>query len=81
MKYTTNTKRNIGQTAIEYLVLLSAVVAIVLIGFNTYIPRINTSSNVFFNRTAVGIYGDPNRCGDGVQGKFETFANCPVPGF
>ena len=70
-----------AQTAVEYVLLLTTVVAIVLVGFKLYLPRINESSNVYFNRVAVGILGEPNRCGDGIKGKFETTSNCPVPGF
>jgi len=49
----------------EYLLLLTSVVAIVLVGFRVYLPRIQESSNLFYNRAAYGIYGAPNRCGDG----------------
>jgi len=61
------------------MLLLAAVVGIVLVGFKIYLPSINESTNVYFNRVAVGIYGEPNRCGDGVcNAPFETGINCCV---
>jgi len=71
-------KEKKAQTAVEYMLLLAAVVAIVLVGFKVYLPSINESTNVYFNRAAVGIYGEPNRCGDGVVGFFETVENCCI---
>lgn len=70
-----------GQSAIEYMMLLAAVVAIVLAGFKDYLPRFYEASNVYFNRVGVGIYGDPPRCGDGCCGAVRFFGNasetCP----
>jgi Flp pilus assembly pilin Flp len=55
-----------GQTAIEYMLILSAVSAIVLVGFRTYLTTVNKSSKLYFNRAATGVMGKPNPCGDGV---------------
>jgi len=68
-----------AQTAVEYLILMAAVVAVVLIGFKQYLPKVYDASNVFFNRAAVGIYGEPNSCGDGTcDWDFEGCESCPT---
>lgn len=54
-----------GQTAVEYMLLLAVVTAIILIAFKTLLPRAHDASNLFYNRTTVGILGKPNPCGDG----------------
>jgi len=63
-----------GQSAIEYLILLATVVAIVLVGFRNYMPRFREASNTYFNRAGSAIYGDASRCGDGCCGM-----SCPSP--
>lgn len=65
-----------GQAAVEYMILFAAVVAIVLVAFNTGLPRTQQAGNTFYQRTAVGIYGEPNPCGDQVCGPFEDFEKC-----
>ncbi len=65
-------KQEIGQVAVEYMLLLMAVVTIVLIGFKTYLPQSRTATNQYFNRLAEGIMGTPNPCGDGVCDVFES---------
>lgn len=68
-----------GQTAIEYMLLLGVVVALVLIAFRTSLPRMRVSANAYFNRAAIGILGKPNPCGDGVcDSDFENRDKCPV---
>ena len=68
-----------AQTAIEYMLLLGVVVALVLISLKTYLPRMRTSANTYFNRTAIGILGKPNPCGDGYcDPNFEDSAKCCV---
>jgi Flp pilus assembly pilin Flp len=67
-----------GQTAIEYMLLFGTVVAIVLIGFKTYVPRMREAANVYFDRAAVGIMGEPSPCGDGTCTAGESVANCPT---
>ena len=59
-----------GQTAVEYLLILGAVMIIVLIGLRTYLPRAWQASDLFFNRAGRGVLGPPSRCGDG---------NCEFP--
>jgi len=83
-------KQSIGmnskaQTAVEYMLLLAAVVSIVLIGFKTYLPSFQLTSNYYFNQVGIGVLGEPNKCGDGdcdpglVPGfPFENCEKCPV---
>lgn len=67
-----------GQTAIEYMILLGVVVALVLIAFKTQLPRMEASANIYFNRAMLGIIGDPNPCGDGFCcSPFEDSDRCP----
>ena len=67
-----------AQTALEYLLLLMAVAAIILIGFKTYMPAIQETANVFYNRAAPAILGKPSRCGDGICSSYEEHkATCP----
>ena len=67
-----------AQTAIEYMLLLGVVAAIVLIGMRTLLPRAGAASNVYFNSVAVGIMGKPNLCGNGNPDPFETLNNCCI---
>jgi len=48
-----------GQTAIEYMLLLSAVVVVVLVAMRTILPNTVAYSNIYFNRVAYGIMGEP----------------------
>lgn len=71
-----NTK---AQAAIEYMLLLAVVVAIVLVGFRTLLKRSHSASNVFFNNVSTGIMGKPNRCGDKIcDSPWETNDNCCI---
>ena len=54
-----------GQTAIEYLLLLATTVAIVLLAFNVKLLNVHNATELFFNRSAAGIMGSQNPCGDG----------------
>ena len=67
-----------GQAMVEYILLLAAVVAIVLVGFKTYLPRTYNASSVYFNKTQGAILGEPNPCGDGCKSAFETCETCPM---
>ena len=68
-----------AQTAVEYLLLLMVVVAIVLVAFRSSIPRARGAAGLFFNRATVGIIGKPNRCGDGLcDNRFEGANKCCV---
>lgn len=68
-----------GQTAIEYMLLFGTVVAVVLIGFKTYVPQMREAANIYFDRAAVGIMGVPAPCGDGsCDGPGENGSNCPT---
>jgi len=46
-----------AQSIVEYLLLLTAVVAVVLIGFKQLVPKVQTSSEGFYNKAAIGIMG------------------------
>jgi len=70
-----NTK---AQTAVEYMLLLAAVVSIVLIGFKNYLPSFQETSNYYFDQVGIGVLGEPNRCGDGTCSSFEDSEKCPV---
>ena len=72
-------KEKKAQTAIEYMILLGAVVAIALVGIRTFLPSFQESANLYFNRASYGIMGDPPRCGDGVcrPMPFESCQKCP----
>ncbi|MCD4780189.1 MAG: hypothetical protein K8S27_06550 [Candidatus Omnitrophica bacterium] len=72
-----------GQTAVEYMLLLAVVVAIVLTSFKLTIPRAYNYVNEYFNNVAPGILGRAPRCGDGIcdnarNPPFETCEKCPV---
>ena len=73
-------KRKEAQTTVEYLLLLTTVVTIVLVGIRVYLPRFQETSNIYFNRVAVGIMGNPPRCGDGEcrPEPFESCEKCPT---
>lgn len=67
-----------AQTAIEYMLLVGVVVALVLVAFKVYLPGTRISANTYFNRAFIGIVGEPNPCGDGYCcGFFEDLEGCP----
>jgi len=72
-------KEKTAQTAIEYLLLLTTVAAIVLVGFGTYLPRFQETTNIYFNRVARGVLGEPPHCGDSNCQRqwFEDCERCP----
>ena len=55
-----------AQTAIEVLFLYAVVVAIVLVGYHTYLPRVKNASEAYFTNSVNTIVGKANSCGDGV---------------
>lgn len=71
-------KERKAQIAIEYLILLTTVVAIVLIGFKTYLPGFEETANVYYNRVVPGILGDPPKCGDGNCEGAERCHSCSI---
>jgi hypothetical protein len=54
-----------AQTALEYLLILGTVMVIVLTGWKVFLPRVQNSSDLYFNRVNYGIAGKGPRCGDG----------------
>jgi len=48
-----------AQSTVEYLILLGAVTAVILVGFNRFILRSQEQANIFFNKAAGDIMGDP----------------------
>ena len=48
-----------AQAAMEYLLLLGAVVVIVLLAFNTLIPQHQRQAEGYFNVVTRGILGEP----------------------
>ena len=67
-----------GQTAIEYMLLVGVVVALVLVALKTNLPRTQSSANAYFDRVVDSMVGRPNPCGDGYCClPFETVELCP----
>jgi Flp pilus assembly pilin Flp len=66
-----------GQAAIEYMLLLALVVAVVFIAVVRFLPRTYNATNGYITNTALGILGEPNRCGNGLCDRFENNSNCP----
>lgn len=62
MKYRVGHTRQNAQTAIEYMLLLAVVTAIVLVGFKHYVPKSRSATEEFYNKAAIGILGDPPVC-------------------
>lgn len=48
-----------GQTAIEYMVLLTVVAAIVFLGLRNWLGAINETSETYFNEVSEGIMDAP----------------------
>ncbi len=70
-----------GQTAIEYMLLLATVVAIVLLALPTYIPRVSNAANIYFVGAANAMLDVGPSCGDGFCDNthvppFETNERC-----
>ncbi len=51
-------KRRTAQSVVEYLVLLGAVTAIILVGFQAFLTRSRDQANVVFNQTVREIMGN-----------------------
>lgn len=72
-----------GQSAIEYMLLLATVVAIVLLALPSYIPRVSNAANVYFTGAANAMLDVGPSCGDGTCDSahtppFETNERCCV---
>ncbi len=48
-----------GQTAIEYMLLLAVVVAIVITAVPWFFPVTQNAASVYYNRVGLGIVGEP----------------------
>lgn len=74
-----NSTDNDAQMMVEYMLVLMVVVAVVLIGFKTYLPKANEYANTYFEQTTCAIFGEGNPCGDGVcASRWEDCAKCPL---
>ena len=51
-------KRKKAQTAIEYLIVLGVVTAIVLVGFRVYVPLARDDVNRYYLSLLRGVYGN-----------------------
>ena len=51
--------RKTSQTAVEYLLLLAVVVAVVLVGFRNFLPDSQRASERYYNEVTDGLMGDP----------------------
>jgi len=47
-----------AQSMIEYVLLLGATVVVVLLAFKSLLPNVRNSSNIYYNKVAVGVMGD-----------------------
>ena len=66
-----------AQAAIEYMLLLAAVVSIVLVGFKNFLPSFQLTSNYYFNQVGIGVLDEPNRCGDDCCGvRIQAYGGC-----
>ena len=68
--------QNHAQTALEYMLLLMSVVAIVLVGFKTILPSSQQASNFYFDRVAVVIMVKPSICCNGSSDPWEKPDSC-----
>ncbi|MDP2653591.1 MAG: hypothetical protein Q8Q08_06105 [Candidatus Omnitrophota bacterium] len=48
-----------AQSIVEYVILLGTVTAIILLSFQSFMPKAYNQSEYFFNQTARGVMGDP----------------------
>jgi hypothetical protein len=71
-------KSLLGQSGLEYTLLLMVVAAVSLVGFNTYLRSVQKSASLYYNRISTGILGKPNPCGDGICSGGETAGTCCV---
>lgn len=52
-------KHESAQTAVEYMLLLAVVVAIVIMAVPWFFPAAQNASDIYYNRIGIGIVGDP----------------------
>jgi uncharacterized protein (UPF0333 family) len=71
-------KENNAQVAIEYMLLLGVIVAIVLVGFNRWLPRVFNSADSYYNLSTNAIVGKASRCGDTACTAYENNEKCCV---
>jgi len=61
-----------AQVAIEYLLMLAAVVVVVLVGMRTLLPAVQEKSANFFNQASDNIMGNSAAIGSDGFGKART---------
>ena len=77
--------QNQAQSAMEYMLLLSAVAIIVVVGFKSYFPNLQQASNEAHTSFVNAMMGTPPKCGDGVcnydigERHWRCRVDCPNP--
>ncbi len=90
----TRLNRSRGQTALEYLLLLAVVAAVVFAGFKTFVPQTRQATEGYYNQVSRVLQGetpqpvnggwcpaycpDPKACGPAAISKV---CGCPAPAF
>lgn len=52
-----NYKKDLGQTAMEYLLILGVMTAIALVAFRTMLPVARQETNLYFNAVTTNLLG------------------------
>ena len=52
-------RANNGQAALEYMLLMAVVVAIIILALVNQLERLDGSTSFFYNQAATGILGEP----------------------
>ena len=52
-------KQKAAQSAVEYLLLLGVMTAVALVGFRVLLPKVNKSSELYYNKAANAILDRP----------------------
>lgn len=67
-----------AQTAMEYMLIMGTVMVIVLTSWKVFLPSIQNSSDLYFNRVNYGIVGAGPRCGNGKVDYPENIETCCI---
>ena len=55
-------KNQTAQTAVEYMLLLAVIVAIVITAVPWFFPVTQNAADIYFNRVGIGIAGESPMC-------------------